>query len=179
MFDGLADWMTVPFLHFEHMGRKTKRHGMAHATVYPYRPYACRDGDIIIAVQNNNQWERLCLRVLERPDLHAREDLSSNAQRIDNREAVDEALIPIFAGMSLKEAIERCENGGIAWSIYRQAEALNTHPALRRMPVTLENGETVSLPRPSGRDEAFQPGPLPALGQHTQEIRREFANVPD
>ena len=44
MFDGMADWMAVPLLHYEHAGRETGRYGLAHASIYPYRPYACPRG---------------------------------------------------------------------------------------------------------------------------------------
>lgn len=174
MFDSLADWMTVPFLHYEHMGQDTARHGMSHATVYPYRPYDCLDGALIIAVQNNDQWKRLCLRVFDKPELHVRPEFQTNAQRIAHRADVDAAVAPLFAPLTVAQAIERCEAGGVAWSRYREASALNTHPALRRVPVRLDTGETITLPRPAGRDSAFAPGQLPALGEHTAQIRKEF-----
>ena len=178
MFDALADWMTVPFLHYEHAGMETARYGMSHATVYPYRPYTCRDGSVIIAVQNNDQWERLCLGVFDRPDLCAHPDFATNAQRIANREKVDAALAPLFAQMTVDETITACDAGGVAWSRYREARELGKHPALRRVDVTLENGGTVSLPRPSGRGSDFAPGRLPGLGEHTEKIRREFKDAP-
>ena len=37
MFDSMADWMSVPLLHWEHAGRDTGRFGLAHASIYPYR----------------------------------------------------------------------------------------------------------------------------------------------
>jgi itaconate CoA-transferase len=42
MFDGMADWMTVPLLHYGHAGRVTGRFGLAHASIYPYRPLFLR-----------------------------------------------------------------------------------------------------------------------------------------
>ncbi|MFK7745928.1 MAG: CaiB/BaiF CoA transferase family protein [Roseobacter sp.] len=174
MFDSLADWMAVPFLHREHMGRETGRHGMAHATVYPYRPYPCSDGAVLIAVQNNAQWARLCLKVLNEPDLHARADLATNDQRIQNRADVDAALEPLFAAMTTDEATQKCEAGGIAWARYRSVTEFADHPALRRVSVPLENGGCADIPRPAGRDSTFLAGPLPALGAHTQKVRDEF-----
>ena len=50
MFDGMADCMAVPLLHFEHARRVTARHGLSHASIYPYRPYKCADGTVIVAV---------------------------------------------------------------------------------------------------------------------------------
>jgi len=49
MFDAMADWMTVPLLHYEQAGRETLRHGLSHASIYPYRPFACADGSLIVA----------------------------------------------------------------------------------------------------------------------------------
>jgi crotonobetainyl-CoA:carnitine CoA-transferase CaiB-like acyl-CoA transferase len=175
MFDGLADWMTVPFLHFEHTGAEPQRYGLAHATVYPYRPYACADGVLIIGVQTNGQWQRLCSDMMGRPDLAARAEFASNAARVAHRAALDAELEPFFAALPVQEAIEGCERAGIAWARYRGVRELTVHPALRRSTVTLQNGLKTSLPRPAGRDATFSPGPLPALGQHTDSIRREFA----
>lgn len=175
MFDSLADWMAVPFLHHEHMGRETGRHGMAHATVYPYRPYDCSDGAVLIAVQNNAQWKRLCMDVLGQPSLFANAEFATNDQRTQNRAAVDAALEPLFAAMTCAEMIARCTSAGIAWARYRSMADFTEHPALQRMTVTLENGAVADLPRPAGRDADFAPGPLPALGAQTKAVRDEFS----
>lgn len=174
MFDTLADWMAVPFLHYEHGGTETERHGMSHATVYPYRPYDCRDGAVLIAVQNNTQWERLCTKVFDRPDLCSHPRFASNAQRIAHRAEVDREIAPLFAELTVAETIAACEAGGIAWSKFREARELGSHPALRRVEVPTENGGAVSLPRPAGRDIGFIAGPLPGLGAHTDAVRKEF-----
>ena len=174
MFDGLADWMTVPFLHYRHSGVEMGRHGLAHATVYPYRPYPCADGALMIAVQNNAQWERLCNETLERPDLAARTDFATNTLRVANRAALDAELEPLFAQWTVAAAIARCDAGGIAWAQYRSVAEMTDHPALRQTQVPLENGASVAVPRPAGRDAGFTPGPLPGLGQHTDALRAEF-----
>ena len=36
LFDCVADWMTVPLLHFEHTGYEWPRVGLAHPTIAPY-----------------------------------------------------------------------------------------------------------------------------------------------
>src|SRR5690606_28009538 len=69
MFDAMADMMNVPLLHLEHGGRDTPRTGLSHAAIYPYGSFSCADGQIVIAVQNPGEWQRLCTGVLGRPDL--------------------------------------------------------------------------------------------------------------
>lgn len=175
MFDGMADWMTVPLLHHEHGGRTTGRHGLSHASIYPYRPFACADGTVIIAVQTDAEWRRLCDRVLDRPDLAQRPDFASNAQRVANRTALDRELEPVFATLALAEAIARLQAAGVAWGRYNDVPALAAHPALRRVAVALPSGDRVAIPRPAGRDADFRPGPVPGLGAQTEAIRAEFA----
>jgi itaconate CoA-transferase len=177
MFDGMADWMAVPLLHFEHGGRETRRYGLAHASIYPYRPFACRGGDaVIVAIQQASEWKQFCAEVLRREDLIADERFESNARRVANRDALDAEIEPAFAAIDREEAIRRLNKAQIAWSRLTEVRDLGAHAALRRMPVKLPNGDEVLVPRPAGR-ETFRgaPPPVPAMGADTDRIRREFA----
>ena len=174
MFDGMADWMSVPLLHFEYAGKVTDRHGLSHASIYPYRPFVCADGSVIIAIQTNAEFGRFCSFVLKRPDLASRSEFVTNADRVANRNALDQVVDPIFAALRVADVIARLKAAGIAYGRYSELEDLSKHTALRRTSVPLPNGETVTMPRPTGRTTEFQPGAVPALGSHTEDIRREF-----
>ena len=174
MFDGMAEWMSVPLLHLTHGGRETGRHGLSHASIYPYRPFACADGSLIVATQTNAEWARLCRGVLRRPDLADAPAYATNALRVENRAALDAEVEPCFAALTTAEAIGRLEAAGIAWSRYSTLADLAAHPALRQMAVPMADRSFVSMPRPAGRGADFAPGPVPALGQATEALRREF-----
>ena len=175
MFDSMAEWLSGPLLQFEHSGRDTARHGMEHAMIYPYGPFDCSDGTVLIATQNNDEWERLCAS-LDLPDLAARSDFATNALRDANRAGVDQILKPIFARMRLDEAISLLQEAGVAWGRYTEIRDLGQHAALRRVDVALASGALVTVPLPAGRDiTAFRAGPVPALGEHTDRVRREFS----
>lgn len=173
MFDGMADWMAVPLLHYEHAGRETGRYGLSHASIYPYRPFACLDGTVIVAVQNNGEWLRLC-KALSCPDLANQAEFVSNAQRAANRDALDAELEPTFAVLTAAETIARLEAAGIAWARYSSLRDLPAHPALRRVEIILPDGQVATMPRPAGRGACFRPGPVPALGAQSAAIRTEF-----
>lgn len=175
MFDGIADWMAVPLLHYEHAGKETGRFGLSHASIYPYRPFDCADGKVIIAVQSNKEWARLCAEVVSRPDLTERAEFSNNADRVANRTLLDAELDPIFAAQTCATVIDALKAGGIAYARYTSVPDLPDHPALRRVQITLPNGDTAEMPRPAGRDADFSPRPVPALGAHTDAIREEFS----
>lgn len=175
MFDSIADWMSVPLLHFEHTGRETGRYGLSHASIYPYGPVYCNDGSVILAVQNNKEWQRLCEGVLQNPDLFARPEFKTNADRVKNRDLLDETLKPLFEILSTDETIDRLETAGVAFGRYTKLRNLADHPALRRTNVTLSNGESVTMPRPAGRTSDFETGPVPALGGQTKTVKQEFS----
>jgi itaconate CoA-transferase len=178
MFDGMADWMAVPLLHYEHAGRETPRLGLSHASIYPYRPYSCQGGEVVIvAIQSNAEWQRFCLKVLARPDLFANPDFASNALRVANREALDREIEPFFHGLPRTEAISRLEAAQIAWSKLTEIRDLGAHPALRRMQVTLPDGSLVEVPRPAGRSTMRANMSVPALGAQTEQVRAEFTET--
>ena len=173
MFDAMADWMTVPLLHAEQAGRETGRHGVAHASIYPYGAFTCADGQIVVAVQNNAEWARLCA-ALDRPDLAARAEFATNPLRTANRAALDRDLGPAFRALTVAQVIAQLDAASVAWGRLTEVRDLGRHPALRRVEVETDLGARVTLPRPAGRDASFRPGPVPALGAHTDAIRREF-----
>jgi len=177
MFDGMADWMAVPLLHYEHAGRETGRYGLAHASIVPYRPYRCQcGGAVIVAIQQGSEWSRFCTNVLRRADLIADARFATNALRDANRAALDAEIEPIFAAMDRATAIGRLDASRIAWGKLTQVRELTQHPALRRMQVTLPDGTQVAIPRPAGRPAQVDVAPrVPGLGADTERIRAEFA----
>ena len=65
LFDGMADWMTVPLLHLEHGGKAPARTGLNHAMIAPYGAYPVGDGgQMVIAIQNEREWARFCEHIL-------------------------------------------------------------------------------------------------------------------
>jgi itaconate CoA-transferase len=176
MFDGLADWMTAPLLHFEHAARETPRYGLAHASIYPNRPYVCLDGSVVIGIQQNSEWKRFCAIVLKQEALAADRRFQTNALRVENRTALDAEVEPAFARLTCDEAIESLNLAKIAWGRLSDVSRLSRHPALRRMEVTLPDGALVAVPRPAGlKNVAVSPPRIPALGTDTIRLRQEFA----
>ena len=175
MLEAMGEWMGYPLYYAFEGAAPPPRAGAAHATIYPYGPFDCSDGTVLIATQNNDEWERLCAS-LDLPDLAARSDFATNALRDANRAGVDQILKPIFARMRLDEAISLLQEAGVAWGRYTEIRELGQHAALRRVDVALASGARVTVPLPAGRDiTAFRAGPVPALGEHTDRVRREFS----
>ncbi|MCK0209958.1 CoA transferase [Starkeya koreensis] len=174
MFDAMSEWMSLPLLHYDYMGVETARYGLSHASVYPYRPYHCADGDIVVSIQSTAEWVRFCTAVLHLPDLAKDPRFIDNWARVQNRDALDAAVHEVFTPRSCEEMIARLEAGQIAWARVSTLHDLSVHPALRRIAVEMPGGERVEMPRPAGRPVASG-SKVPVLGADSARIRAEFA----
>jgi formyl-CoA transferase len=176
MFDSMMEWMAIPMLYAEY-GAPQKRLGLTHPTVAPYGVFESAEGvPILISIQNDREWVTLCNRVLKRPGLATDPRFATNPARTANRVATDAAVADHFASRPVESLCTELDAAQIAFARVNTVEDILRHPQLRRVPVPSPWGE-FALPAPPARFAAeVEPrwGPLPALGQHTEEVRREF-----
>ncbi len=179
LFDCLADWMSVPFLHQVYGGKAPARTGLHHATVGPYGPYAAKDGRrVIIAVASEHDWVSFCQGVLQRPELATDPRFEINHKRIANRTVLEPMIVAILGQLSFEEMIERLRQADIPYGRINTVADLTTHPQLRRITVETPSGpaEVAADPlRVVGIAEERSVVRVPALGEHSGPIRREFA----
>lgn len=178
LFAAMADWMTVPLLQTQYGGKAPKRVGLAHPTIAPYGAFPAADGKpVLISIQNEREWRRLCAEVLDAPEMAEDPRFLHNSARIENRAALDAAVAAVFARTDSAALATRLQATGIAFGLLNDPQALIGHPQLRRRPATLPDGAQIDLVAPPAAWEG-QPdhlGRIPALGEHTEALRREFA----
>jgi itaconate CoA-transferase len=178
LFDGLADWMSVPLLHLEYGGLAPKQIGLSHASIAPYGAYRTGDGRAtVLSIQNEREWRAFCAVVLEQPALADDPRLAGNPQRVAHRAVLDAAIEAVFSHLTAEALTERLSRARIAYGAVNTVADLARHPRLRRIEVGSPSGP-VSMPAPPAR-YAGTPPPAgrdsPALGEHDAAIRREFA----
>ncbi len=177
LFDGMADWMNVPLLHHLHGAGAPARSGLSHAMIAPYGAYPVgNNGHIVIAIQNNREWARFCTAVLGHSALAEDSRFRENALRVANRAEMDGLIVNAFALHDMDSLSELLRQVGIAFSRLNQVSDLAVHPQLRHISVATTSGvvELVAPPAQFTSDSAPL-GPVPALGEHTEEVRAEFA----
>lgn len=175
MFDCMAEWMTVPLLQGEH-GFPPKRSGLAHVSISPYGVFPTSDGvPILISIQSDREWARLCREVLQQPELAADPRFATNVERVKNRPETDGLVSAWFGARDHEVAIARLAAAEIAFARVNDVAGLSAHPHLRRVGIGTEKG-TVQVPAPGAQLAGAAPafGPVPALGAHTEAVRREF-----
>jgi itaconate CoA-transferase len=176
MFDAMAEWMTIPLLNQEY-GNPFKRVGLAHPTIAPYGVFKTRDdADILISIQNDREWRVLADKVLGDVALGTHEKFATNPARQRHRNETDAAVAAVFAQHDVEPLMQMLAAADIAFARVNDSALLSIHPHLRRITVDAPTGP-VSLPAPPAQraEEPRSYGAVPALGEHTETIKREFA----
>src|ERR1700742_4098681 len=165
MFDVMADWLTVPLLNSE-AGNPPQRMGLAHPSIAPYGVFTSKDGKgILISIQSEREWKKLCAEVLGQPGLPEDPRLSNMVERVRNRALTDKTVGDSFAALTRDELLQRLSDADIAFAEVNTMADLATHPHLRRIEVDTPNGP-VSYPAPAVIvvDQPRHYGAGPAVG---------------
>src|SRR5277367_225257 len=100
MFDVMADWLTVPLLNSE-AGNPPKRMGLAHPSIAPYGVFRSKDGkDILISIQSEREWNKLCSDVLGQPELPNDPRFANMVERVHHRQLTDQTVGDSFASLT-------------------------------------------------------------------------------
>lgn len=179
MFDATVEWMGHPMYMRLYGGRQIARAGLGHAAIVPYDKYPTADGDILIGVQNDRGWDTLTRVALERPDLADDPRYRTNIERVARRAEVDAAIGAETKRFTTDELDRRLADAGIPAAEIRDLEGVVAHPQLserdRWREVDTEVGPVRALLPPLTFDDVeLAMGPVPALGQHTEAVLREF-----
>jgi len=184
LFDVAAEWMTVPYMHAMFGNGNPKPVGLKHPSIAPYGAFECNDKRLVlISIQNEREWQRLCIDVLQSTVLFENKLFTSNNLRVDNRVELESTITAITKSYSSVQFQERLTKADIAFGLINSASDLANHAAFRNRLARTAGGNTMPLPahpvvRTSNKDanNTSQQLSTPSLGQHTNTIRTEFTN---
>ena len=175
LFDTIAEYMNVPYLSRRYADREPRRVGLAHPSIAPYGVFYATDGEILISIQNDREWQTFCVAVLGQPGLAHDQRFALNTARTANRDDLDriiQARIGEFATGDLAALLDRHR---IAYGRISTIADLVAHRSATRTTVETPAGEVEMLASPVIVDgERARFGRVPALGEHTEALRREF-----
>jgi crotonobetainyl-CoA:carnitine CoA-transferase CaiB-like acyl-CoA transferase len=161
-------------------GGAPRRAGNAHPNIQPQDVFQARDGHLVLAVGNDDQFARFC-DVLERPELAADERFSTNAGRVRNTHALTPLIGEILATRERDHWVRACARAGVPCG------PINTIPevfadeqiAHRGMLIEIAHAAAGAVPQVAS-PMRFKNAPLkhdrppPLLGEHTEELLREL-----
>jgi len=178
LFGTLSEWMAYPLYYAHYSGVAPVPMGTSHPTIAPYGAVTTADGALImIAVQNEREWERLCA-MLDVADLAVDDRFSSNSARVAHRTELDRILAARFAAYPEAVVLKRLAAAAIAWGRLNTVAGLAEHPELasperwQETPTPVGPVQTLRPPGvPGGRSRE---GSIPELGEHTERVLTEF-----
>lgn len=180
MLESMVEWMGYPLYYAFDGAPPPPRAGAAHATIYPYGPFAAGDGGtVMMGLQNEREWKVFCERVLERPALADDARFDSNSRRSAARDELRAIIVETFSGLTAEQVAARLDAAGIANARVNEMHDVWRHAQLaargRWAEVGTPAGPVPAL-LPPGAPEAFtsRMDPVPALGEHTESILREL-----
>jgi crotonobetainyl-CoA:carnitine CoA-transferase CaiB-like acyl-CoA transferase len=161
-------------------GEVPKQEGNFHATIAPYGTFAVSDGFINVAVATDAQFARFC-EAISAPELADDPRFTTNAQRQAARPVLVHAIEARLKDHTREHWLTRFEQFAIpAGPILNIEEAFASPLATaREMRVTIEHpkaGRINQVGAPWKIDDESSPirMPPPLLGQHTEEVLREW-----
>lgn len=164
-------------------GKPPGRLGNAHPNIVPYQVFASRDGFLIIAVGNDEQYRRFC-RLLDREDLAEEPDFRSNRDRVRNREKLVGILEPLVRARGSREWMQLLEEHNIPCGpIYTLDQTFSDPQTVsRQMRVEMDHAlagrvPLVGSPFKLSETPVEYRMPPPLLGEHTDEVLQDVLGL--
>jgi crotonobetainyl-CoA:carnitine CoA-transferase CaiB-like acyl-CoA transferase len=143
MIDTVAEWVAPAMYGTVYSGEQPARAGRRHHSIAPYGTFTLSDNStILIAVQNDREWQRLASHVLNDPALATDVELATNTGRIAHVERLEHSMNVILAERNAGLIRELLAKHDITSANVNDLDAVWNHEQLRAR----DRFETISLP---------------------------------
>jgi len=161
-------------------GEVPRQAGNNHPTSIPTGVFKTADGHLNIAVTGQAIWERFC-QVMGRTDWITAPAYATSRARSDNRDALNAEIEALTQTRTSAEWVELYNAAGVPCGPIYSIDQMFADPQVRHLGIAQESqradgsrlgllGQPVTLSR-TGSRIAMRP---PTLGEHTDEVLREF-----
>ena len=185
MLDTQVATLSIQGLNYLATGEAPPRLGNAHPNIVPYQTFATADGDIILAVGNDGQFQRFCA-FAGVPELAEDERFHGNGERLRHRAELTALLTPVIAAQPSRYWIEGLEAHNVSCGPINTIEQAFADPQIEargmriEMPHPALGGDTAPLIaspiRMSATPASYRRAP-PTLGQHSDEVLGELLGL--
>jgi crotonobetainyl-CoA:carnitine CoA-transferase CaiB-like acyl-CoA transferase len=161
-------------------GRPPRRAGNAHPNIQPQDVFQARDGYLVLAVGNDDQFARFC-DVIERPELARDERFKTNAGRVRNNAILTPLIAEILGTRDREHWVRACARAGVPCGPINTIPEVFADEQVKHRGMLIEIAHAVAGAVPQvASPMRFANAPLaherppPLLGEHTEEILREL-----
>jgi crotonobetainyl-CoA:carnitine CoA-transferase CaiB-like acyl-CoA transferase len=180
MLDVGASFLANQAMNYLISGRAPRRAGNAHPNIQPQDVFATRDGHLVLAVGNDDQFARFC-DVLARSDIARDERFRTNAGRVRNNAMLTPLIAELLASRERDHWVRECARVGVPCGPINTVPEVFADEQIKHRGILIEIAHPVAGPVPQvASPMRFKNAPLshdrapPLLGEHTEEILREL-----
>lgn len=162
-------------------GETPGRHGNAHYQISPWNTYETQDERHIMVVAHTEKFWRALMAALGCPQLADDPRFAGNAQRLQNRDALELEIAQAFRSGTLAHWTGVLTQAGVLFSPVRDFDEVFSDPVVREGIVQTVDHPTAGAvpvlrsPIKMSRNGLDIRRPPPLLGQHTDEVLQELA----
>ena len=185
LLDTQVSLLSIQGLNYLTSGEVPGLLGNAHPNIVPYQVFPTADGNIIVAVGNDDQFKRYC-EFAGVPELINDERFVTNKARVQNREALTQILNDVMRQKPSAYWLEALEKIKITCGPINNIDQVfdDAQVAARGMRIEMNHpatgGEPLSLigspSKMSVTEVSYRHAP-PMLGQHTEEVLEELLGI--
>jgi crotonobetainyl-CoA:carnitine CoA-transferase CaiB-like acyl-CoA transferase len=150
--------------------------GNNHANIVPYQTFKTMDGEMVIAVGNDNQFRALC-SILGKEQYSEDERFKTNPERVNNRDILVPLLQDILITKPTSYWLDQCHEHNIPCGPIQNLEDVTNDPQLHARNMFLETEHpTAGLIKMIGSPLKLSRTPVtlrhhpPDAGEHNEEI---------
>src|SRR5689334_22364375 len=176
LLDSQVAWLANQNTNFLIGGAPPKRMGNAHPNIVPYQTFPTRDGDLILAVGNDNQFRKFCVAA-GIPEVAEDPRFLDNIGRTANRQACVDALAVAIKQKTTAEWVALLEPIGVPCGPINRLDEVYADPQVQHRGMKIEVPHPLSgvvplvaNPIKYSRTPIAYDMPPPLLGQHTDEV---------
>ena len=180
MFDGVISLLSYHASIYLTTGAESHRVGNRHATIAPYDTFRAADGELFLAVGNDDQFRRFCTAAgLQK--LAEEQRFSTNPLRVANEAVLKEIIEPAMRTRTRDEWIRTLADAGVPCGAVRSVSEALSDPQVsaRRMIEAVEHAvlgsmKVLGTPIKLSDTSADVRTAPPTLGQHTDKVLAEL-----
>ena len=180
LYETATTWVSLLSAQYLASGQLAGKQGSGAPGIAPYKAYATRDGEVVIAAGSDGLFRSLA-QVVGRPQWREDPRFVDNPSRVANQLELYALLDALIAEHDTAWWVERLEAAGIPCSPVQNLAQMLAHPQTEALellqPVPGSEMRFVGLPMSF---DGVRPAPRsapPALGEHTAEVFPNMARL--
>jgi len=159
--------------------------GTAYKALLPYQTFRTKTKDLALAVGSDKLWRLFC-PILGLEEMLDDPCYATNAARVQNRATLIQKLQEVFLTKTYEEWEALLLAQGIPMGAINTIDQVVNHPQVQARGMIVESGhpvagkvKSVGVPVKLSETPGSVRKPAPLLGQHTDEVLREYLGMTD